>query len=84
MSELFLKISGLNSARTLLYITAPATRCVEILSAKVTDASNATNQQLECCWQQIGTLGTPTATPLTPSKKLHTTITGSSSVAAGS
>lgn len=62
------KISGLNSARTLLYLTAPAGKCVEILSAKATDATNATNQQLEITWQKVTTLGTPTATSLTPTK----------------
>lgn len=63
-----IKISGLSSARTLMLITAPATAVVKILSAKVTDASNATNQQLECCWQLVSSLGSPTSTGITPAK----------------
>lgn len=60
--------SGVNSARTLMYITAPTNKVVEVLSAKIGDNSNATNQQLEACFQLIGTLGTPTGTSLTPTK----------------
>jgi hypothetical protein len=52
----------------LLYITAPATQVVEILEASVTNADTETNEQLRCTWQDITTLGTPTATPLTPAK----------------
>lgn len=62
------KISGLAAAKTLLYITAPANKVVEILSASVTNASNETNEQIECCLQHVTTLGSPTATTLTPSK----------------
>jgi hypothetical protein len=61
------KISGLNSARTLLYITAPANKVVQVIGASVTNASNATNQQLECYVKRISSLGTPTATTVTPS-----------------
>lgn len=62
------KITGLNSARTLLYITSTSSKIVEIISSSVTNASNETNEQLDCCWQKIGTLGTPTATTVTPAK----------------
>jgi hypothetical protein len=62
------KVVGLNAAKTLIYLTAPADKVLEIISAAVTNASNETNEQLECCLQRIGTLGTPTATTLTPSK----------------
>ena len=62
------KISSLSAAKTLMYITAPAALCVEILGASVTNASNETNEQIEVTLQRIGTLGTPTATTLTPSK----------------
>lgn len=61
------KISGVTAAKTLLYITAPTNNPVRILSAYVTNASNETNEQLEVVWQAIGTLGTPTATTITPS-----------------
>lgn len=66
--EAGIKISALTTGRTLMYITAPASACVEIRTADVTDANNSTNQQLECCWQKITTLGTPTSTPITPTK----------------
>jgi hypothetical protein len=62
------RIAGLNSARTLLLVTAPATAIVEILSTELTDENNATNQQLTMCWQRVTSLGTPTATTITPSK----------------
>lgn len=63
-----IKISTLNSARTLMYITAAATHVVEILEARVGDASNETNEQLEVTLQKVTTLGTPTATTITPAK----------------
>lgn len=61
-------ISGLTSARTLLYITAVATGVVKVLSAHIGNATNETNEQMDICWKKVGTLGTPTATTLTPSK----------------
>lgn len=66
--EVSYKITGLTTARTLCYWTAPAKQVVEILSASATDANNLTNQQLEVVFQKIATLGTPTATAVTPSK----------------
>ena len=63
-----IKISALAAAKTLAYLTAPADKVVEILSASVTDASNETNEQLECALQRITTLGTPTGTTLTFAK----------------
>lgn len=59
-------ITGLAAARTLMILTAPAGRCVEILSASVTDESNATNFQLGCSIDRVSSLGSPTATPVTP------------------
>lgn len=67
--EAVIKISGLNAAKTLVYISAPADKVVEILEAEVTNLSQETNEQLEACLQRVSTLGTPTATTLTPSKK---------------
>jgi hypothetical protein len=61
-----LRITGLNAAKTLLYITAPSNKNVRLLSSSVTNESNETNEQEICTWQKIGTLGTPTATTLTP------------------
>jgi hypothetical protein len=61
-----LKIAGLNASKTLAYLTAPATKAVEILTATVTNESNATNFQMEVAIANISALGTPTATAVTP------------------
>lgn len=66
--EANIRIAALNSARTLMYITGPANKVVEILSASVTNESNTTNQQLECTFQLVSSLGTPTGTALTATK----------------
>lgn len=63
------KISALNSARTLMLLTAPADGIVEILQATITNCSNETNEQLEAVLQTVDTLGTPTDTPVTPGKR---------------
>lgn len=63
-----IKIAGLAAAKTLAYLTAPATAAVEILSASVTNASNESNEQIEITLQYITTLGTPTGTTLTFAK----------------
>lgn len=63
-----IKISSLAAAKSLIYITAPAAKCVEIISAMVGSCgSNVTNQQLEATWQKVNSLGTPTGTAITPS-----------------
>lgn len=64
--EAGIRISALAATRTLMYITAPSNRVVEILSIAVTNESNTTNQQLECTLQRISTLGSPTGTGVTP------------------
>ena len=66
--DAFIKISGLNSARTLLYVTVASNKIVRLLHTSVTDASNETNEQLEVVWQKITTVGTPTKTDITPTK----------------
>jgi hypothetical protein len=60
------KISALNASKTLAYITAPSGKVVEILSVIVTNESNATNFQGEIAIANISSLGTPTATSVTP------------------
>src|SRR5215467_12523560 len=60
------KISGLNAQKTMMYLTAPAAKVVEIIAATVTNESNVTNQQFEVQIANITTLGTPTATAVTP------------------
>src|SRR5262245_37705252 len=61
-----IKISGLNAAKTLMYLTAPSNKVVEIIAVTVTNESNATNQQNQVAITNITTLGTPTATAVTP------------------
>ena len=63
-----IEIAVLNSARTVMYITAPSTKVVEVLSAAIENASVATSEQHKATFQKVTTLGTPTATTLTPSK----------------
>lgn len=64
-----IKISALAAAKTLLYITAPANKVIEILSARIgSSGANVTNQQLEATFQKVSALGTPTGTALTPTK----------------
>lgn len=53
--------SGILGERTLMYFTTPSTKCVEILSAKITNKDVDTSEQLEACISLITTLGTPTA-----------------------
>lgn len=62
------KISGLTAAKTLMYITAPSGRPVEVLATRITNCNVETNEQMEQVWQRISTLGTPTGTSKTPSK----------------
>lgn len=61
------KISALAAARTLMYIQPASGAVAELLYASVTNASNATNQQIECSLTMVTSLGTPTATSVTPS-----------------
>ena len=61
-------ISGLAALKTLMYITAPSTACVEVLSARITNGSNTTNQQLEAEFQRITSFNSDTSTAITPAK----------------
>jgi hypothetical protein len=60
--------SALAATKTVILITAPSTTIVELLSASITDASNATNQQLAALWQKVTTIGSAAGTSLTPTK----------------
>lgn len=62
------EIASLAAAKTLMYITAPAAAAVEILSIRLTNQSNETNEQLEVTLKRVSSLGTPTATSVTPTK----------------
>ena len=57
--------TSVNSSRTLMYVTAPGTQVLEILSAKVTEANVTATEQVECMVSRITSLGTPTATTVT-------------------
>lgn len=59
------RISGVTTGKTLMYITAPSNKVIEILSASVTNESNETNEQFLCGLQRVTALGTPTATTVT-------------------
>ncbi|MEK6862470.1 MAG: hypothetical protein AABY07_11010 [Nanoarchaeota archaeon] len=75
-----MRINNVAAAKTLLYITAATNNMVEILSAKITNEDNETNEQILCTIQKITTLGTPTATTLTGAKHEKGSATMSSTV----
>ena len=60
------RIAALAAAKTLMYLTSTSSKVVEVLSSSLTNESNETNEQIVCCIQRITTLGTPTATIVTP------------------
>jgi hypothetical protein len=62
------RVAALAAARTLVYCTAAATHLLELLYTEVSNESNETNEQVVLAWQRITTLGTPTATTVTPTK----------------
>lgn len=59
-------IAGVTTAKTLLYITTPATAVIEIISARITAQDEDTSEQIFGELNRIATLGTPTATTITP------------------
>ncbi len=59
-------VSAVTAAKTLLYITAPADAVLEILSARVTCQDEDTSEQIMVELNRIATLGSPTATTITP------------------
>ena len=67
------QITGVNSARTLLYLAPPSTQAMEILSAKVTQTNVTASEQLECMVSRIATIGGPTATTISPTLTEPTT-----------
>lgn len=58
-------ISSVTTAKTLLYIET-GTKPIEILSARVTCQDEDTSEQIMVELNRIATLGTPTATTITP------------------
>lgn len=59
-------ISGVTTAKTLLYIEVPTDAVIEILSARITCQDEDTSEQIMAELNRIATLGTPTATTITP------------------
>ena len=59
-------ISAVTTAKTLIYLTAPSTAVLEILSARITCQDEDTSEQIFAELNRIATLGTPAATALTP------------------
>ena len=62
------RIAALAAVRTLVYVTVPSNVLIELLYTEITNESNEVNEQLVAAWQRITTLGTPTATTVTPTK----------------
>jgi hypothetical protein len=63
------KAPAITAAGTLGYITAPASKVVEIIAVTVTNESNATNYQMQVALTPITTLGAPASyTAATPAK----------------
>lgn len=67
-------ISSVSAAKTLMYITAPATMCIELLEATVTNRSSSTSAQLEASLARITSLGTPTKSDLAASAVVKTEV----------
>lgn len=61
-------MSALAAARTLMFLTAPSDAVIEIISVNVTQDNVDTNEQYDISLTRISTLGTPTATSVTPEK----------------
>lgn len=59
-------IAAVTTAKTLLYVTAPADAVLEILSARITAQDEDTSEQIMAELNRISSLGTPTATSITP------------------
>ncbi len=74
--------SGITAARTLMYLTAPSGLGVQILEARVGNKSNATAEMIDIGLYRITTLGTPTATSVTPEKMEQGDQAAGSTVAA--
>ena len=62
------RISAIAAAKTLVYVTVPSGQVIEIHHTEVSNESNESNEQCVIAWQRITTLGTPTATTITPAK----------------
>lgn len=59
-------ISSVTTSKTLAYISTASTRPIEIYRVTVTSLDETTSEQMEIMLNRISTLGTPTATTVTP------------------
>lgn len=57
---------AVTTARTLIYVTAPSNGAILISRGQATQGNQTGDEQLYCALQRITTLGTPTATTITP------------------
>lgn len=57
---------AVTTARTLIYVTAPSNGALLISRGQATQENLTTDENLYCALQRITTLGTPTATAITP------------------
>jgi hypothetical protein len=57
--------SGVTTAKNLLVLTAPAGVALQILGAKISNASNETNEQMDGAIYAVGTAGVGTPTSVT-------------------
>lgn len=79
-----IKLSAWASMKSALLITAPSTKCVELLSAHLGNAgSNVTNQQLEAAISRVTTLGSPVGTGVTPNPEENGDQAAGSTVTGG-
>ena len=79
-----IKLSAWASTKSALLITAPSTKCVELLSAHLGNAgSNVTNQQLEAAISRVTTLGSPVGTGVTPNPEENGDQAAGSTVTGG-
>lgn len=64
--EIVFKAAAVAGAKTLLLVTAPAGKVLELLSAEVSNSSSLTNQQLEATFQRVNVLGSPAGSAVVP------------------
>lgn len=63
------KVTNVTTAlKTLMYFEVPTDLVVQLMSAEVSAPDDDTNEQMDIGIKEIGTLGTPTATTVTPAK----------------
>lgn len=75
-----LEITGLSSAKTVILLQAPSTGVLEILSVRLSNLNNETNEQWSVGLYHVTTVGSPAGTSITPEK--HEKLDASSTVTA--